>query len=80
MHPLMVRYMVYPTYNFVQGLKGYKTVKYEKELMESQWFTPFQLEEIQQEKLRALLEHAYKNVPYYSVRYLDNNAVGKGDG
>ena len=66
MHPLMVRYIVYPTYNFVQGIKGYKTVKYEEDMMKSQWFTPSQLEEIQQEKLRILLEHAYKNVAYYT--------------
>lgn len=66
MHPLIVRYVVYPLHNFVQGLNGYKTGKYEKELMKSQWFTPSQIEEIQQEKLRALLEHAYKNVPYYT--------------
>jgi len=66
MHPLIVRYVVYPVHNFVQGLKGYKTVKYEKELMESQWFTPAQIEEIQQEKLRVLIVHAYKNVPFYT--------------
>ena len=67
----MVRHVVYPVYNFIQGLKGYKTVKYEKELMESQWFTPSQLDEIQQKKLRALLEHAYKNVPYYTKLFDD---------
>ena len=65
MHPLTVRYIVYPWYNFVQGLKGYKNEKYHKELMESQWFTPSQLAELQEKKLRVLLEHAYKNVPYY---------------
>ena len=63
---MMVRYVAYPVYNFMQGLKGYKTVKYEEELMESQWFTPSQLEEIQQERLRTLLEHVYENVPYYT--------------
>ena len=66
MHPLMVRYIVYPVRDFVRELSGYKTKKYHKELMESQWFAPSQLEEIQQKKLRVLLEHAYKNVPYYT--------------
>ena len=66
MHPLIVRYVVYPVNNFVQGLKGYKTVRYEKDLMKSQWFTPAQIEEIQQEKLRVLIEHAHKNVPFYT--------------
>ena len=65
MYPLIVRNVVYPVHNFVQGLKGYNTVKYEKKLMKSQWFTPAQLDELQQEKLRTLLEHAYKNVPFY---------------
>jgi len=78
MHPLIVRYVVYPVYNFVQGLKGYKTVRYEKELMKSQWFTPAQIEEIQQEKLRVLIEHAYKNVPYYT-RLFDELKLKPGD-
>ena len=65
MYPLIVKYTTYPVHNFVQRLKGYKTEKYHKEMMESQWFIPSQLEELQQEKLRVLLEHAYKNVPYY---------------
>jgi len=78
MHPLIVRYVVYPVHNFVQVLKGYKTVKYEKELMESQWFTPAQIEEIQQEKLRVLIEHAYKNVPYYT-RLFDELKLKPGD-
>ena len=74
----MVRYVVYPVYNFVQGLKGYKTVRYEKELMKSQWFTSAQIEEIQQEKLRLLIEHAYKNVPYYT-RLFDELKLKPGD-
>jgi len=61
----MVRYIVYPVHNFVRGLRGYRTVKYEKEMMKSQWFTPSHLEELQQEKLRTLLEQAYENVPFY---------------
>ena len=35
-------------------------------MIKSQWFTPSQLDKIQQEKLRVLLEHAYKSVPYYT--------------
>jgi phenylacetate-CoA ligase len=66
MHPLLVKYVTYPIRDFVQGLRGYKTEKYHKELMKSQWFTTSQFEEIQQTKLRVLLEHAYKNVPYYT--------------
>ena len=65
MHPLLVSYVIYPLRDFVQKVNGYDTAKYHKELMKSQWFEPSQLEEMQQKKLRALLEHAYKNVPYY---------------
>lgn len=78
MHQLIVRYVVYPVNNFVQGLKGYKTVKYEKEMMKSQWFTPAQLEEVQQKKLCVLLEHAYKNVPYYT-KLFDTLRLKPGD-
>ena len=34
-------------------------------LRKTQWWTFSQLEQLQQKKLRALLEHAYENVPYY---------------
>ena len=63
---MVVTHIVYPTYNFVHALKGYRSEKYHKELMASQWSTPSQIEEMQEKKLRILLEHAYKNVPYYT--------------
>lgn len=66
MHSLVVRHIVYPTYNFVHALKGYRSEKYHKELMASQWSTLSQIEEMQEKKLHTLLEHAYKNVPYYT--------------
>ena len=34
-------------------------------LQESQWWSQHQLEEYQLSQLSKLLEHAYKNVPYY---------------
>lgn len=37
-----------------------------KELKESQYFTTEQLEDLQNEKLRKLIQHCYKNVPYYT--------------
>lgn len=39
--------------------------KYIRELEESQWYSPQQLEELQNEKLRRIIWHAYDNVPYY---------------
>lgn len=36
-----------------------------KELLQSQWFTPEQLKQLQLEKAKRLLTHAYETVPYY---------------
>ena len=36
-----------------------------RELERSQWFTRSEIERNQEQKLRALIRHAYKNVPYY---------------
>ncbi len=35
-------------------------------LLESQWWSESDLKEYQNEKLRALIRHAYENVPYYN--------------
>src|ERR1051325_10740976 len=37
-------------------------------LRKTQWLTRSQLGELQDEKLRRLIRHAYRNVPYYRVR------------
>lgn len=36
-----------------------------RELEDSQWWSPSELEELQSELLKKLIEHAYRNVPYY---------------
>ena len=36
-----------------------------RELEKSQWFTRAEIEQNQEQKLRALIQHAYENVPYY---------------
>lgn len=48
-----------------ERLLGTRMLKYLKELEETQWWAPEQLRELQNEKLRALIKHAYENVPYY---------------
>lgn len=45
--------------------KGLTFNKILKELQYSQYFTVGQLEELQNQKLRKIIEHCYKNVPYY---------------
>ncbi|MHB9035555.1 MAG: phenylacetate--CoA ligase family protein [Armatimonadota bacterium] len=48
-----------------EKLKGWPVTKYWKELEESQWWTPEQLREMQNEKLRVMVRHAYETVQYY---------------
>jgi len=40
-------------------------------LTATQWLAPHQLRELQDEKLRRLIRHAYRSVPYYRVRMLE---------
>lgn len=45
--------------------QGYTFNKILKELHESQYYSPEQLVEFQNKKLRRIIKHCYKNVPYY---------------
>lgn len=40
-------------------------------LTATQWLSPEQLRELQDEKLRRLIRHAYRSVPYYRVRMME---------
>lgn len=44
---------------------------YYQELRENQWWSPDKIAELQLERLKALLRHAYQNVPYYSQRFAE---------
>ena len=63
MYSILAKNILYPLGDF---LLGYKTVKYLNELLETQWWPPKQLQEIQNAKLRSVVRHAYNNVPYYN--------------
>ncbi|HMU40008.1 MAG TPA: glycosyltransferase [Pseudomonadota bacterium] len=41
---------------------------YYETLQRTQWLTPSQTKELQDEKLRRLVRHAYRNVPYYRAK------------
>ena len=41
---------------------------YYHELKRSQWLSPAEMRELQEEKLRRLVQHAYRHVPYYRER------------
>jgi len=49
-----------------------------EELEVTQWWTPQQLEELQNELLKKLVEHAYHNVPYYR-RIFDERGIKPKD-
>lgn len=59
-------------------LKGTDSVNYSRTLEKTQWLSPSQIARIQEEKLHALIVHAYDNVPYYR-RTLDKLKLTPGD-
>ncbi|MCK5559768.1 MAG: phenylacetate--CoA ligase family protein, partial [Thermoplasmata archaeon] len=62
MYPKITRHLLYP---LIDLKRGSKTLKYLRELNQSQWWSRERLEELQNKRLKALIRHAYKNVPYY---------------
>ncbi len=66
MHPKLVKYLTFPLH---EKIIGRKTFSYLRELERLQWASPSQLDELQFEKLKALLMHAGKNIPFYAKRF-----------
>ena len=62
MYYRIAKHILYP---IIEAFLGTRMLKYLRTLEETQWWSPSQLRELQEEKLRALIKHAYKNVPYY---------------
>ncbi len=62
MYSTIARHILYP---IGETFLGTRMLKYLRILEETQWWSPGQLRELQNEKLRALIKHAYENVPYY---------------
>ena len=52
-------------YSYGLRAHGRQFVKFYKWLMKTQWLSPEELEEIQNERLKKHIKHAYENVPYY---------------
>lgn len=48
-----------------------RTLKYTRELERNQWLSPDELKQVSWRKLKALLDHAYVNVPFYRQRFQD---------
>lgn len=68
MYSWLVKNLTFP---FYEKLKKLNITKYLRELEDTQWYSSEKLKEIQWEKLKELIKHCYKNVPYYN--YLFNS-------
>lgn len=66
MLPALVRHVLYPLH---EHLLGRPTLRFLRELEESQWLSPCQLRVIQLQKLRDLLQHAASNTTFYRERF-----------
>ena len=53
--------------------QGFTFQRISKELQKSQYFSAEQLDELQNKKLRKLVRHCYKNVPYYTELFKQLN-------
>jgi len=62
MHPALVRHIVKPLLNRIDRRQATGPFL---ALEQSQWFSPEAIRDLQWAKLRALLRHAYADVPYY---------------
>lgn len=64
MRPLLTAYLFFPLY-----YGPWEVVRYLRKLEKSQWYSPQEIERIQLKKLRALVKHAYDNVPFYHEKF-----------
>ena len=62
LHTLLISKLLFPLHE--KG-KRHTTVRVLRQMETSQWWTPDQIEQQQLQRLRALLLHAEKHVPYY---------------
>lgn len=69
MYSPVFRSVIFPALEFYSGTNIQHHLA---ELRKSQWWTKTQIEEHQTKKLRALILHAYDNVPYYHRIFSEN--------
>ncbi len=62
----------------VENIRGEHINQYLNNLEASQWYSPLALKELQLEKLKMLLNHAYQNVPWYRKKFQERN-ITPGD-
>ncbi len=74
MYSTIVRHILYP---IGETFLGTKMLKYLRVLDETQWWSPGHLRELQNEKFRVLIKHAYENVPYYHCLFHERELTDK---
>ena len=68
MNPSLYRTLLYPLYHYINGNGKVRCLE---ETRKIQWMTPEKLRELQNDKLEALLMHAFEKVPYYRRLFLN---------
>lgn len=63
MNPAIIKNIIYPVYRFIRHDNVYPVLR---ELEKNQWLSGKELQDLQWEKLKQLLDYAYKNIPYYT--------------
>jgi len=69
----LFRNVLFPFYE--STLRRRKTLHYLDEYERNQWLAPEQIAELQWRKLKALLEHCHREVPYYRRRFEEIGAT-----
>ncbi len=59
---IIARNIGYPLYDIITGFRTLDILKF---LNESQWWRSEKIKKFQLLKLKKLIDHCYKNVPYY---------------
>lgn len=58
---------------FIEKIKGEKIIQYKYFLSKSQYWSKEKLQQLQLEKLKSIIHHSYKNVPYYNQLFNQHN-------
>lgn len=62
MYSTILKHLLYP---IGERVLGTTMLKYLKKVEETQWWSPKEIQELQNMKLQSLIKHAYEKVPYY---------------
>lgn len=75
--PIMIQNLLVSIYGYKLHKRRYggNSSKYTKELMKSQWFSVDEIAELQNDRLRNLIMHAYNTVPYYNKLFKDKGLM-----